>query len=147
MLSIFYSISQGAPRLLQAIAKDDLLPFVGFFKSTLGGEPTRALILTAVIAEIGILIASLDHVAPIITLFFLMCYMFVNIACSLQSLLKAPNWRPRFKYYHWTLSTIGAVLCLVLMFISAWYYAIVSCMFICVCQRIIIHNITTNILK
>ncbi|KAI6648925.1 Solute carrier family 12 member 6-like [Oopsacas minuta] len=116
----------GAPRLLQAIAKDDLLPFVGFFKSTIGGEPTRALILTAIIAEIGILIASLDYVAPIITLFFLMCYMFVNIACSLQSLLKAPNWRPRFKYYHWTLSTIGAVLCLVLMFISAWYYAIIT---------------------
>lgn len=33
--------------------------------------------------------------------FFLMCYMFVNLACAVQTLLRAPNWRPRFKYYHW----------------------------------------------
>lgn len=33
--------------------------------------------------------------------FFLMCYMFVNLACAVQTLLRTPNWRPRFKYYHW----------------------------------------------
>lgn len=38
------------------------------------------------------LIASLDYVAPIITMFFLMCYAFVNLACTLQSLLKSPSW-------------------------------------------------------
>lgn len=34
--------------------------------------------------------------------FFLMCYMFVNLACALQTLLRTPNWRPRFKFYHWS---------------------------------------------
>lgn len=33
--------------------------------------------------------------------FFLMCYMFVNLACAVQTLLRTPNWRPRFQYYHW----------------------------------------------
>lgn len=33
--------------------------------------------------------------------FFLMCYMFVNLACAVQTLLRTPNWRPRFKFYHW----------------------------------------------
>lgn len=33
--------------------------------------------------------------------FFLMCYMFVNLACAVQTLLRTPNWRPRFRYYHW----------------------------------------------
>ena len=33
--------------------------------------------------------------------FFLMCYLFVNLACAVQTLLRTPNWRPRFKYYHW----------------------------------------------
>lgn len=33
--------------------------------------------------------------------FFLMCYLFVNLACAVQTLLKTPHWRPRFKYYHW----------------------------------------------
>ncbi|KAL9974990.1 hypothetical protein ACROYT_G012103 [Oculina patagonica] len=117
----------GAPRLLQAIAKDNLIPFLNIFASgSKSGEPTRALMLTACISEIGILIANLDSVAPIITMFFLMCYGFVNLACVLQSLLRTPNWRPRFKYYHWCTSFLGMCLCLALMFISSWYYALVA---------------------
>uniref|UniRef100_A0A8C4SZN1 Solute carrier family 12 member 4 n=1 Tax=Erpetoichthys calabaricus TaxID=27687 RepID=A0A8C4SZN1_ERPCA len=117
----------GAPRLLQAIAKDNIIPFLRVFglgKSN--GEPTWALLLTAVIAELGILIASLDMVAPILSMFFLMCYLFVNLACAVQTLLRTPNWRPRFKYYHWALSFLGMSMCLALMFISSWYYAIVA---------------------
>uniref|UniRef100_A0AAX7TU61 Solute carrier family 12 member 7a n=1 Tax=Astatotilapia calliptera TaxID=8154 RepID=A0AAX7TU61_ASTCA len=89
------------------------------------GEPTWALLLTVGICEIGILIASLDHVAPILSMFFLMCYLFVNLACAVQTLLCTPNWRPRFKFYHWTLSFLGMSLCLSLMFISSWIYALV----------------------
>ncbi|XP_065915947.1 solute carrier family 12 member 4-like isoform X4 [Dysidea avara] len=117
----------GAPRLLQAIARDNLIPFLKMFGySSAQGEPTYALIMTAIMSEFGVLIASVDAVAPILSMFFLMCYMFVNVACALQSLLQAPNWRPRFKYYHWTLSTAGAVLCLAMMFISSWYFALVA---------------------
>ncbi|XP_077866597.1 solute carrier family 12 member 6-like [Saccoglossus kowalevskii] len=117
----------GAPRLLQAIAKDNIIPFLAIFgRGSSTGEPTWALLLTLCISEVGILIASLDMVAPIITMFFLMCYMFVNFACALQTLLRTPNWRPRFRYYHWTLSLLGAGLCISLMFISSWYYALVA---------------------
>ncbi|XP_047241620.1 solute carrier family 12 member 6-like isoform X1 [Girardinichthys multiradiatus] len=117
----------GAPRLLQAIAKDNIIPFLRVFgHGKANGEPTWALLLTALIAELGILIASLDLVAPILTMFFLMCYLFVNLACGLQTLLRTPNWRPRFSYYHWTLSFLGMIICLALMFISSWYYAIVA---------------------
>ena len=42
--------------------------------------------------------------------FFLMCYLFVNLICVLQTVLKMPNWRPRFKYYHWSLSVVGVLL-------------------------------------
>ncbi|XP_057710564.1 solute carrier family 12 member 6-like isoform X3 [Corythoichthys intestinalis] len=117
----------GAPRLLQAIAKDNIIPFLRVFgHGKANGEPTWALLLTAFIAELGILIASLDLVAPILTMFFLMCYLFVNLACALQTLLRTPNWRPRFSYYHWTLSFLGMTICLALMFISSWYYAIIA---------------------
>uniref|UniRef100_A0A3Q3MVJ7 Solute carrier family 12 member 7b n=1 Tax=Mastacembelus armatus TaxID=205130 RepID=A0A3Q3MVJ7_9TELE len=117
----------GAPRLLQAIARDGIVPFLQVFgHGKANGEPTWALLLTAGICEIGILIASLDSVAPILSMFFLMCYLFVNLACAVQTLLRTPNWRPRFKYYHWTLSFLGMSLCLALMFISSWYYAIVA---------------------
>ncbi|KAK2511365.1 Slc12a7 [Columba guinea] len=117
----------GAPRLLQAIARDGIVPFIQVFgHGKANGEPTWALLLTAGICEIGILIASLDSVAPILSMFFLMCYMFVNLACAVQTLLRTPNWRPRFKYYHWTLSFLGMSLCLALMFICSWYYALIA---------------------
>ncbi|XP_063154800.1 solute carrier family 12 member 7 isoform X2 [Candoia aspera] len=117
----------GAPRLLQAIARDGIVPFLQVFgHGKANGEPTWALLLTAFICEIGILIASLDSVAPILSMFFLMCYLFVNLACAVQTLLRTPNWRPRFKYYHWTLSFLGMSLCLALMFICSWYYALVA---------------------
>ncbi|XP_059391410.1 solute carrier family 12 member 7-like isoform X1 [Carassius carassius] len=117
----------GAPRLLQAIARDGIVPFLQVFgHGKANGEPTWALLLTAVICESGILIASLDAVAPILSMFFLMCYLFVNLACALQTLLRTPNWRPRFRYYHWALSFLGMSLCLALMFISSWYYALVA---------------------
>uniref|UniRef100_A0A4W5NB69 Solute carrier family 12 member 7b n=1 Tax=Hucho hucho TaxID=62062 RepID=A0A4W5NB69_9TELE len=117
----------GAPRLLQAIARDGIVPFLQVFgHGKANGEPTWALLLTGGICEIGILIASLDAVAPILSMFFLMCYLFVNLACALQTLLRTPNWRPRFKFYHWALSFLGASLCLSLMFISSWYYALVA---------------------
>lgn len=117
----------GAPRLLQAIASDGVIPFLNVFGvTTKRGEPFRALLLTALISELGILVANLDMVAPIITMFFLMCYGFVNMACALQTLLRTPSWRPRFKFYHWILSLLGLALCVTLMFISSWYYALVA---------------------
>ncbi|XDV27238.1 hypothetical protein PO909_030802 [Leuciscus waleckii] len=115
----------GAPRILQAIARDGIMPFLQVFgHSKANGEPTWALLLTAAICEIGILIASLDDVAPILSMFFLMCYLFVNLACAVQTLLRTPNWRPRFKFYHWSLSFLGMSLSLSLMFVSSWFYAL-----------------------
>ncbi|WAR11535.1 S12A6-like protein [Mya arenaria] len=84
----------GAPRLLQAIAMDGVIPVLNFFSvTTKRGEPFRALLLTLAISEIGILIANLDLVAPVITM---------------------------------TLSLLGLALCVCLMFISSWYYALTA---------------------
>ncbi|KAG9355989.1 hypothetical protein JZ751_000833, partial [Albula glossodonta] len=93
-LCVFVRSLTGAPRLLQAIARDGIVPFLQVFgHGKANGEPTWALLLTAGICEIGILIASLDAVAPILSM---------------------------------TLSFLGMSLCLSLMFISSWYYALVA---------------------
>ncbi|KIH43161.1 hypothetical protein ANCDUO_26839 [Ancylostoma duodenale] len=89
------------------------------------------LIITTVIAELAILMGAMDSIAAVVDFFFLMCYAFVNIICTLHSLLGAPNWRPRFKYYHWFLSLLGAVLCFFIMFSTHWDYALVS-IFLCI---------------
>lgn len=126
------SLTSG-PRLLQAIAQDNIIPFLDpFAHIDSRGEPVRALAVTILIAEVAVLIGNLDFIAPILTMFFLMCYMFVNLACTLQSLLRTPNWRPRWKFYHWSFSLVGVFLCLFVMFISAWHIALFS-MFIAGC--------------
>ncbi|VDO95080.1 unnamed protein product [Soboliphyme baturini] len=115
-----------APRLLQSIAKDNLLPFLNPFSVvTKRNEPFRALVVTTLIAEGAILIGGIDYVAPVVDFFFLMSYCFVNLACALQTLLNAPNWRPRFRFYHWVLSIVGALLCIFIMFATHWYYGLV----------------------
>uniref|UniRef100_A0A1I7WMU2 AA_permease domain-containing protein n=1 Tax=Heterorhabditis bacteriophora TaxID=37862 RepID=A0A1I7WMU2_HETBA len=116
-----------APRLLQSIAKDDVIPILSPFKKvTKNNEPFLGLIITTVIAEMAILMGAMDSIAAVVDFFFLMCYAFVNIICTLHSLLGAPNWRPRFKYYHWSLSLLGAALCFFIMFSTHWDYALVS---------------------
>uniref|UniRef100_A0A915LXG2 Uncharacterized protein n=1 Tax=Meloidogyne javanica TaxID=6303 RepID=A0A915LXG2_MELJA len=90
-----------APRLLQSIAKDDVIPFLQpFSKVTKKNEPFYGLIITTFIAELGILMGAMDNIAAVVDFFFLMCYAFVNIICALHSILGAPNWRPRYVYYH-----------------------------------------------
>ena len=117
----------GAPRLLQAIAQDGIVPFLApFAVSSDKGEPTRALILTLAICQCGILLGNVDLLAPLLSMFFLMCYGFVNLACAVQTLLRTPNWRPRFKFYHWSLSLIGLVLCIMIMFMSSVYFALIA---------------------
>ena len=58
-----------APRLLQAVAKDDLIPFLRpFAVSNSRGEPFRALMLTLFICWIGILLGNIDYLTPIVTM-------------------------------------------------------------------------------
>ena len=117
-----------APRLLQSIAKDDVIPILApFARVTKSNEPFLGLLFTALIAELAILLGAVDAIAEVLDFFFLMCYAFVNMVSALHSLLKAPNWRPRFKYYHWSISVAGAFLCFFIMFASNWKYATVAC--------------------
>ncbi|KRY57682.1 Solute carrier family 12 member 6 [Trichinella britovi] len=119
-----------SPRLLQSIAKDNLLPFLNPFSvMTKYNEPFRALIVTALIAEASLMIGGIDYVAPVVQVFFLISYCFVNLACALQTLLNVPNWRPRFRFYHWSLSVLGALLSLFIMFSTEWYYSILVLLF------------------
>ncbi|CAF2599438.1 unnamed protein product [Rotaria sp. Silwood2] len=116
----------GAPRLLQAVAKDDLIPILGPLAKSYRGEPVPALFLTLLICECGILIADLDKLTALLSMFFLLCYGFVNLACALQTILRAPSWRPRFRFYHWILSLMGVLLSISIMFMASWYFALIA---------------------
>ncbi|XP_024990215.1 cation-chloride cotransporter 1-like isoform X2 [Cynara cardunculus var. scolymus] len=116
----------GAPRLLAAIANDDILPVLNYFKVADGSEPHIATFFTAFLCIACVLIGNLDLISPTITMFYLLCYAGVNLSCFLLDLLDAPSWRPRWKFHHWSLSLLGASLCIVIMFLISWSFTVVS---------------------
>ncbi|MBN2591377.1 MAG: amino acid permease [Sedimentisphaerales bacterium] len=118
----------GAPRILQAFALDNVfkrLSWFGYGSGTLN-EPRRATVLTFVIAQIGIMAGDLNTIAPIITMFFLLTYGTLNLACFSESITKNPSFRPTFKMNHWTIALLGALGCLAVMFLINIIWAIVA---------------------
>lgn len=116
----------GAPRLLAAIANDDILPVLKYFKAPDSVEPHLATLFTMLICAGCVIFGNLDLITPVITMFFLMCYGGVNLSCFLLDLLDAPSWRPRWKFHHWSLSLVGALLCMAIMFLISWSFTVVS---------------------
>lgn len=76
--------------------------------------------------SVHLITGNVDILAPLLSMFFLMCYGFVNLACAVQTLLRTPNWRPRFKFYHWSLSLFAVLLCISIMFMTSWYMALIA---------------------
>ena len=110
----------GAPRVLQAVARDQVIPLLRPFArgTAKGNEPRRALWLTLVITVVIIIWASLDSsggafnaLAAVVTMFFLYTYGMVNLAAFVESFADNPSFRPSFRYYHWIPAMIGALAC------------------------------------
>lgn len=105
-----------APRTLQAIANDDVVP--RWIASNMGSktEPRMAVLITGGIAIAVILAGDLNAVAPIITMFFLNTYGMVNLTGAIEKLVDNPSFRPRFKI-PWYISFLGALGCYGAMFL------------------------------
>ena len=97
-----------APRTMQALARDSVLPkFLGK-GSGKSDEPRVATLLSFVVAFIFIIMVNLDFVAPVITMFFLNTYGAINMVAALEKLVSNPSFRPTFKT-HWLISLVGAL--------------------------------------
>ncbi|MBF0468359.1 MAG: amino acid permease [Desulfamplus sp.] len=118
----------GAPRILQAFARDNVFKSLKLFAKGSGAsnEPRRAILLTFVISQMGIMAGDLDTIAPIITMFFLMTYGTVNLACFFEGISKNPSFRPTFKFNHWSVALLGALGCLGVMFLINPTWAVVA---------------------
>ena len=116
-----------APRLLTAIAADDLLPALRPLKPTTpSAVPNRAVALTVLIAALPCLAGNLDFITPIITMFFLVMYATVNLACFVLAALRAPGFRPTWRYFSWWTALLGFVWCVGLMYVISWFMATVA---------------------
>ncbi len=109
----------GAPRVLQALARDGVLPRpLRFLGKGSGADdaPRIGTVVTLGVALVAIYFGDLNAVAPILTMFFLTSYMTVNVAAAIEGFLKSPSFRPAFRI-HWAFPLAGALGCLVVMFL------------------------------
>jgi amino acid transporter len=105
----------GAPRTLQALARDRVLPRVigrGFGKNN---DPRIATLISFTIALGGILAGDLNLIAPVLTMFFLTSYGCLNVSAGLEATISPPSWRPAFRIPGWV-SLTGALFCFAVMF-------------------------------
>ncbi|MDJ0716793.1 MAG: Na-K-Cl cotransporter [Prochloraceae cyanobacterium] len=109
----------GAPRILQALARDGVLPdWMRFLGNGSGpnDEPRVGTAVTLVVAVAVVCIGDLNLIAPVLTMFFLTTYLVLNISAGVESFLQSPSFRPTFKI-NWIFSFLGAAGCLAVMFL------------------------------
>eukprot|EP00750_Incisomonas_marina_P031825 INCI8319.1.p1 GENE.INCI8319.1~~INCI8319.1.p1 ORF type:complete len:1365 (+),score=193.96 INCI8319.1:715-4809(+) len=104
---------------------DGFLPVQYGFR-LMEGDPIIGYFLMFFLGTGCVLIGTLNVVAPLISMFFLITYGMVNFACSLQVFSKNPGWRPAYKFYHWSMSLLGGLLCLAAMLIMEWISSIIA---------------------
>lgn len=100
----------GSAKLLQALARDNLLPGFSIFSqgTKTHDEPTYAIVVTHVIGQLTML-CDVNQIATLITMSYLMCFVTLNVACFLLAISSAPNLRPPFRYFNWGTAGFGAL--------------------------------------
>jgi amino acid transporter len=119
-----------APRTLQALASDGVIPFqaAGSFLATGTGaanEPRNATLVTGAIAAVFVVAGNVDFVARIISMFFMVTYGSLCAISFIEHFAARPSYRPTFRS-RWYISLLGAIACLLLMFQMDPMYAALS---------------------
>ncbi len=132
----------GSAKLLQALARDNLLPgFSVFGQGTKGsGEPINAIIFTHFVAQLTML-GDINRIASFVTMTYLMTFLVTNLACFLLTISSAPNFRPSFHYFNWWTAGFGALISGVTMFFVDGLYA-GGCLSVVIIIFLIIHYTT-----
>ncbi len=109
----------GAPRVLQAMARDGVLPGPLRVLGKGSGDddaPRVGTVVTLGITIAAVVLGDLNMVAPILTMFFLASYMTVNFVAGVEGFLESPSFRPALRV-PWGVSMGGALACLLIMFL------------------------------
>jgi amino acid transporter len=107
-----------APRTLQALSADKAFPSLSLNKwlsKGRNGEPFNATLLTLAIATLFVVLGSVNSVATVISMFFMVTYGAICLISFLNHFAADPAYRPDFKS-KWYISLLGFILTNYLMF-------------------------------
>uniref|UniRef100_A0A4W6BTN8 Solute carrier family 12 member 9 n=1 Tax=Lates calcarifer TaxID=8187 RepID=A0A4W6BTN8_LATCA len=109
----------GASRILHALALDHLfgLPLAPAAITSSSGNPWVAVLYTWGLAQCVVFAGQLNAVAGLVTVFYLLAYAAVDLACLALEWASAPNFRPTFQLFSWHTCLLGILSCLVMMFV------------------------------
>lgn len=107
----------GAPRILQAIAANGVVPGSRLLAGQdRRGEPRNATLFTGGVVLAALLLRNLNAIAPLITMFFLITYATINIVVLIEQRLRLVSFRPLLRIPHFV-PLAGAGGCVFAMFI------------------------------
>lgn len=120
----------GAPRVLQAIAEHDVVPFgKTLARTNSANEPRPAMFVTGIIALLSILFGltggGLNAIAPLMTMFFLITYAVLNGVVLLEQTLGLVSFRPLLSVPR-LVPLVGFVGCLFVMFLINPIFSLVA---------------------
>lgn len=117
-----------APRVIQALARDRLLP--RFFGKGYGttDDPRFAAVCCVLIASAGLWFGDINVIAPVLTMFNLSTYALLNFSAACESAMGNPSWRPTFRVKA-IFSFSGFALCTGAMFMISpgWTFTALFC--------------------
>jgi len=115
-----------APRTLFALSHSGMLPLSRFFvHRNHKSEPTTAILLTAFIALATLLVGTLNQVATLLTMFFLITYGLINFSVFVEQTIGITSFRPSFRVSR-IISFLGWLGCLVVMFLINPMFSLVA---------------------
>ncbi len=119
-----------APRVMQALAHNKLLPYSHVLaRETDKGEPRPAMIANGVIGLVALLLAlsggGLNAIAGVISMFFIITYGMLNVVVFIEQMLNMVSFRPTFRVPR-IVPFIGMMGCLFVMFLINPIFSLIA---------------------
>ncbi|KAJ8338158.1 hypothetical protein SKAU_G00371240 [Synaphobranchus kaupii] len=127
-LSAAMSSLIGASRILHALSLDQLfgLPLAPATITSSSGNPWVSVLYTWALVQCVVFAGQLNSITSLVTVFYLLAYAAVDLACLALEWASAPNFRPTFQFFSWHSCLLGITGCVVMMFVINPVYSSAS---------------------